>query len=212
MTRTLGFSRNMCLWLWTLLFLFRSRSRRGLLGRRSRRGRSSRSLLRGRSSRRCCGCRLLLLCLLLATHDGEHKGHHEAKNKRCYLLHYRHLLSSHFYPGRVSLPFDGYEQQVGGPLHENTDEDSLPMGEKSRTTAMRCQVSIIIPCERLLFAALQGGLQWNSRLSPPVSLTPRGPYQPTPSSMRQAKPPRFIHHATPFTGPGAWWLSDPPSA
>jgi len=99
-TRTLGFFCNMCLWLSTLLLLFRSRSRwgrRGLLG----------GLLRRRSSRRCRGCRLLLLCLLLATHNGEHEGHHEAKNKRCQLLHYRHLLSSQFYPERVSLPSIG---------------------------------------------------------------------------------------------------------
>jgi hypothetical protein len=119
-TRTLGPFWKMCLLLSTLLLLFRSRSRRsrwrllgGLLRRRSRRGR--RSLFRGRSGGRCRGCGLLLLCLLLATDNGEHEGHHEAKNKRCHLFHYRHLLSSHFYPKRVSLPFHREELQVGGP-------------------------------------------------------------------------------------------------
>jgi hypothetical protein len=124
-TRTLGPFWNVCLSLSTLLLLLRSRSRwcrwcflGCLLRRRSRRGRSRccRSLLRGRSSRRCRGCRLLLLCLLLATHHREHEGHHEAKNKRCYLPHSPHLLSFHFYPERVRLPFPPEELQVGRPM------------------------------------------------------------------------------------------------
>lgn len=66
---------------------------------------------------------------------------------------------------------------MGGPLHEKTDEDSLPTGGECKTTAMTCQVSIISPCEGLFFAALHEGRRGRSHLSPPAKLTPRAAWR-----------------------------------